>query len=79
MRDTNNLSCNFKVDFGCPFGSIVYFANQSKYIQYYETAQNHVRRTNKFAIRLVDEIGDDVDLNGSDWTMVLRLTVKDLY
>lgn len=79
MRDTKNLSSNFKVDYGCPYGSIVYFANQSKYLQYYETAQNHIRRTDQFSVRLVDEIGDDIDLNGSDWSMVLRFFVKDLY
>jgi hypothetical protein len=79
MRDTKNLSSNFKVDYGCAFGSIVYFANQSKYLQYYETAQNHIRRTDKFSVRLVDETGDDIDLNGSDWSMVLRFFVKDLY
>ncbi len=79
MRDTKNLSSNFKVDYGCSYGSIVYFTNQSKYLQYYETAQNHIRRTDKFSVRLVDEIGDDIDLNGSDWSMVLRFFVKDLY
>lgn len=79
MRDTKNLSSNFKVDFGCSYGSIVYFTNESKYKQYYDTAQNHIRRTDKFSVRLVDEIGDDVDLNGSDWSLVLRFLVKDLY
>lgn len=79
MRDTRNLSSNFKVDFGCAYGSIIYFGNESKYKQYYTTAQNHIRRTDKFNVRLVDELGDDIDLNGSDWSLVLRFLVKDLY
>ncbi len=79
MRDTRNLSSNFKVDYGCPYGNIIYFSNESKYKQYYTTAQNHIRRTDKFSVRLVDEIGDDIDLNGSDWSLVLRFLVKDLY
>lgn len=79
MRDTKNLSSNFKVDYGCPYGSIIYFANESKYLQYYTTAQNHTRRTSKFDVRLVDEKGNNVDLNGSDWSFVLRFLTKDLY
>ena len=79
MRDTKNLSSNFKVDYGCAYGSIIYFANENKYLQYYTTAQNHVRRTDKFDVRLVDESGLDVDLNGSDWSFVLRFLTKDLY
>lgn len=79
MRDTKNLSSNFKVNFGCPYGSIVYFNNENTYKQYYTTAQNHIRRTDKFSVRLVDESGELVDLNGSDWSLVLRFLVKDLY
>ena len=79
MRDTKNLSSNFKIDFGCSYGSIVYFSNQNKYIQHFTTAQNHVRRTDSFQVRLVDELGDDVDLNGSDWSFVLKFLTKDLY
>lgn len=79
MRDTKNLSSNFKVDFGCGYGTIVYFANENKYLQYYTTAQNHVRRTDKFDVRLVDEMGNNVDLNGSDWSFVLRFLTRDLY
>jgi hypothetical protein len=79
LRDTRNLSSNFKVDYGCAYGSIVYFANENKYMQHFTTAQNHIRRTNKFSVRLVDEIGDDIDLNGSDWSFVLRFLTKDLY
>jgi hypothetical protein len=79
MRDTKNLSSNFKIDYGCAYGSIIYFANENKYKQYYTTAQNHIRRTDKFGVRLVDENGDDVNLNGSDWSLVLRFLVKDLY
>jgi len=79
MRDTKNLSSNFKVDYGCPYGSIIYFANKSKYEQFYTTAQNHIRRSSKFDVRLVDEKGNNVDLNGSDWSFVLRFLTKDLY
>lgn len=79
MRDTKNLSSNFKVDYGCAYGSIIYFANENKYLQYYTTAQNHIRRTDNFEVRLVDESNNDVDLNGSDWSFVLRFLTKDLY
>lgn len=79
MRDTKNLSSNFKVDFGCSYGSIVYFANKNKYLQYYTTAQTHVGRTDQFDVRLVDEYGNNLDLNGSDWSFVLRFLTKDLY
>lgn len=79
MRDTKNLSSNFKVNYGCSYGSIIYFNNENTYKQYYTTAQNHIRRTDKFSVKLVDENGDLVDLNGSDWSLVLRFLVKDLY
>lgn len=79
MRDTKNLSSNFKVDYGCPFGSILYFGNQNKYEQYYRTAQNHMRKTQHFDVKLVDESGNIVDLNGSNWSFVLRFIVRDLY
>lgn len=79
LRDTRNLSSNFKVNYGCPYGSVVYFNNENAYKQYYPTAQNHIRRTDKFSVRLVDEFGEDLDLNGSDWSLVLKFLVKDLY
>ena len=79
MRDTKNLSSNFKIDYGCEYGSNIYFSNQSKYLQYYTTSQDHLQRTEHFDIQLVDEAGNLVDLNGSNWSLVLRFVTKDLY
>ena len=79
MRDTRNLSCNFKVDYGCPFGSIVYFGKAANYKQDFTTVQNHLIRPSYFDVKLVDENNEVVDLNGSNWSMVLRFITKDLY
>lgn len=79
MRDTKNLSSNFKINLNCPFGSVIYFNNQSNYIQFYTTPQNHVYWSLNFHISIVDEDGDYIDLNGSEWSMVIKFVTKDLY
>lgn len=79
MRDTKNLSSNFKIDYGCEFGSVLYFSNKSKYLQFYTTAQNHLQQVDHFDIQLVDENNNIIDLNGSNWSFVLRFITKDTY
>lgn len=79
MRDTKNLSSTFKIDYSCNFGSIIYFGNQSKYLQYYTTAQNHLQKVEFFDVVLMNENNEEVDMNEVNWSMVIKFITEDTY
>lgn len=73
IRNTTNSMMNFKVDLSCPFGSIIYFADEAKYHQYFIGNKDNISSLGSFDIALTDEYGAYLDLNGSDWSFVLQL------
>lgn len=76
MSNTTNSSLNFKVDFGGCFGSIVYFADEAKYHQYFNVSQDTIQAIGFYDVSLVDIYGVPVDINGRDWSFVLQLVTK---
>ena len=70
---------NFKVNMSCPYGSIVYFNCKNTYNQYYTVPQYAAKKITYLDISLVDEEENLVDLNGSDWSFILKFIKKDFY
>lgn len=79
MRNTTNSMLNFKIDLSCPFGSIIYYADENKYHQYFNIAQDNLTNQGFFDITLVDEYAVPIDLNGRDWSFVLQFITMDSY
>ena len=72
MKNTTNSVLNFKVDLTCPFGSIVFFADEGRYHQYFNSNKDNLGSMGFFDVTLVDEYGTLLDLNGRDWSFVIQ-------
>jgi len=79
IRNTTNSMLNFKVDLSCGFGSIVFYADENKYHQYFNIAQDHLTNQGFFDVTLVDAYGVPLNLNGRDWSFVLQFITVDSY
>jgi len=79
IRNTTNSMLNFKVDLAGQFGDIIFYADENKYHQYFNIAQDHLTNQGMFDITLVDEYAVPVDLNGRDWSFVLQFITADSY
>lgn len=72
MRNTTNSVLNFKVDLNCPFGSIIFFADEGRYHQYFNSNKDNIGQIGFLDVTLVDEYGTQIDLNGRDWSFVIQ-------
>lgn len=79
MRNTTNSMLNFKVDLDGQFGDIIFYADENKYHQYFNIAQDNLTNQGTFDITLVDEYAIPVDLNGRDWSFVIQFITSDSY
>jgi hypothetical protein len=77
MRNTTNSMLNFKVDLSCQFGSIVYFADEGRYHQYFNVSTVNLSNIGYLEVSLVDEYGVPLELNGRDWSFVLQFVTID--
>ena len=78
IRNVKDIKYNFKIDLSCPYGSIIYFSNESKYLQEYNVQKDNLIANTHFDIQLLDENGGLIDLQGADWNFTLKLTTQNL-
>lgn len=78
IRNSFNIKYNFKFDVTCEFGKIIFFSNESKYLQEYDVSADNLVNNSYFDIQLVDEYGNVVDNNGLDWNFTIKLSTQDL-
>lgn len=79
IRNTTNSMMNFKVDLDGQFGDIIFYADENKYHQYFNIAQDHLTNQGFYDVTLVDEYGIPIDLNGRDWSFVIQFITADSY
>ena len=78
IRNALNVKYNYKFDLTCGYGSVIYFSDQSKYLQEYDVAADNLVSNTFFDIQLVDEYGLVIDNGGLDWNFTLKLTTQNL-
>lgn len=78
IRNANDIKYNFKFDITCPFGDIIFFSNENKYLQEYDVVSDNLVSNSYFDIQLVDENGVVIDNQGLDWNFTLKLTTQNL-
>jgi hypothetical protein len=66
---TENVLCSVPIT--APFGGMNHYQSQS--IDYSATKTRHL---NRLTLRLLDEDMDSVNLNGSEWYVVLRISIS---
>lgn len=72
MRNTTNSVLNFKIDLNCQFGNVIFFADEGRYHQYFNSNKDNMGTMGFFDVQLVDEYGTQIDLNGRDWSFVIQ-------
>lgn len=78
IRNVYDVKYNFKFDITCNFGGVIFFSNESKYLQEYDVTSDNLVSNSYFDIQLVDEYGDVIDNNGLDWNFTLSLVTQNL-
>lgn len=78
IRNALDIKYNFKFDVTCPFGGVVFFSNENKYLQEYDVSSDNLVSNSYFDIQLVDQYGIVIDNNGLDWNFTLKLTTQNL-
>lgn len=73
LRNTTNAFQNFKVQMNGQFGDIIYWTDESGYHQYFNIQPSNRSNIRTLNIRLVDEYGIDINLNGREWQFILQL------
>ena len=73
VRNTTNAFQNFKVQMNGQFGDVIYWTDESGYHQYFNIAPANKSNIRTLNIRLVDQYGIDINLNGREWQMILQL------
>lgn len=78
VRNTTNAFHNFRIGMNGQFGDVIYWTDESGYHQYFNVQQANKSNIKNLNIRLVDEYGEDLDLNGLEWAFTLQLITKPL-
>lgn len=80
IKNTNGLFHNFIIPNCKSYGGIISFNPQSNFVQEFLPYTNIPQfNTSKFNVKLTYENGELIDLNNSDWIIVLNLEVLSNY
>lgn len=76
LRNTTNAFQNFKVPMNGQFGDIIYYTDETGYHQYFNIATASKSNIRTLTIRLIDQYGQEIQLNGREWEFTLQLITR---
>lgn len=72
-QNTSNAFHNFIVPVNGQFGDVIFYSDNSNFHQFFNIIGSEQSSLSLFTVRLVDQYGIPIDLNGREWEFTLQL------